>query len=46
MAKQFSKTHILRHVLTHKIHHIGQLSVWARELGIPPVAANFFKRML
>ncbi|WP_411810283.1 hypothetical protein [Bacillus atrophaeus] len=24
MAKQLSKTHILRHVMTHKIHHIGQ----------------------
>ncbi|WP_412675163.1 DinB family protein [Bacillus atrophaeus] len=24
-AKQFSKTHILRHVMTHKIHHNGKL---------------------
>ncbi|QYG87186.1 hypothetical protein HCU65_00910 [Bacillus atrophaeus] len=46
MDKQLSKTHILRHVMTHKIHHIGQLSVWTRELGIPPVAANFFNRTI
>ncbi|WP_253295052.1 DinB family protein [Bacillus atrophaeus] len=32
--------------MTHKIHHISQLSVWARELGIPPVAANFFNRTI
>ncbi|MCY8515462.1 hypothetical protein MOD08_18590 [Bacillus atrophaeus] len=32
--------------MTHEIDHIGQLSVWTRELGIPPVAANFFNRML
>ncbi|MBT2627223.1 hypothetical protein J7I81_18015 [Bacillus sp. ISL-32] len=46
MAKQFSIADILRHVMTHEIDHIGQLSVWARELGIPPVSANFFSRML
>ncbi|MFD1412292.1 DinB family protein [Oceanobacillus jeddahense] len=31
---------IIRHVLVHEIHHIGQLSVWARELGREPVSAN------
>ncbi|MEC0855676.1 DinB family protein [Bacillus atrophaeus] len=25
MAKQFSKADILRHVMTHEIHHIGKL---------------------
>ncbi|WP_412094604.1 DinB family protein [Bacillus atrophaeus] len=25
MAKQFSKAEILRHVMTHEIHHIGKL---------------------
>ncbi|QUF65584.1 hypothetical protein KCX77_00910 [Bacillus atrophaeus] len=37
MAKQLSKTHILRHVMTHEIHHIGKLlfvcrnpSLWQR----------------
>lgn len=37
---------ILRHVIAHEIHHIGQLSVWARELGIKPVSANLIGRGL
>ncbi len=32
---------IMRHIIAHEIHHIGQLSVWAREVGKPPVSANF-----
>jgi uncharacterized damage-inducible protein DinB len=35
---------VLRHLIAHEIHHIGQLSVWARELGIKPVSANFIGR--
>ena len=31
---------IMRHVIAHEIHHMGQLSVWARELGREPVSAN------
>lgn len=31
---------VVRHVIAHEIHHIGQLSVWARELEIEPVSAN------
>lgn len=31
---------VMRHVIAHEIHHIGQLSVWARELGREPVSAN------
>ncbi|MDR4398302.1 DinB family protein [Bacillus atrophaeus] len=42
-AKQFSKTHILRHVMTHRIHHNGNCCLFA---GIPPVAANFFNRTI
>jgi uncharacterized damage-inducible protein DinB len=30
----------MRHVIAHQIHHIGQLSIWSRELGKPPVSAN------
>ncbi|WP_330948780.1 DinB family protein [Virgibacillus sp. MG-45] len=40
----FSKEEILHHIIAHEIHHIGQLSVWARELGIKPVSANFIYR--
>ncbi|PLR86418.1 hypothetical protein CVD25_07745 [Bacillus canaveralius] len=28
---------VIQHVITHEIHHIGQLSIWSRELGIKPV---------
>ncbi|WP_243840759.1 DinB family protein [Paenisporosarcina antarctica] len=23
----------MRHVIAHEIHHVGQMSVWAREIG-------------
>ncbi|RPF50638.1 DinB family protein [Aquisalibacillus elongatus] len=31
---------VLLHVIAHETHHMGQLSVWARELGKEPVSAN------
>ena len=37
---------ILRHVIAHEIHHVGQLSIWAREIGKEPVSANFIGRGL
>ncbi|CDN42245.1 MULTISPECIES: DinB family protein [Paenibacillus] len=37
---------VMRHVLAHEIHHIGQLSVWSRELGRKPVSANFIEKGL
>lgn len=37
---------IMRHVVAHEIHHIGQLSIWAREIGIKPVSPNFINRGL
>ena len=44
MTETFSKSEIIRHLLIHEIHHIGQLSIWTRELGITPVSANFIRR--
>ncbi|WP_315906878.1 DinB family protein [Priestia koreensis] len=35
---------IIQHVIAHEIHHIGQLSVWARELHLEPVSANVIGR--
>jgi len=35
---------ILHHIIAHEIHHIGQLSVWSRELQFKPVNANFIGR--
>lgn len=37
---------VMRHIIAHEIHHIGQLSVWARELGKEPVSANLVGRGL
>ncbi|WP_409296861.1 DinB family protein [Peribacillus sp. SCS-26] len=37
---------ILQHIAAHEIHHIGQLSVWARELGIKPVSSDLVFREL
>jgi len=36
----YTKGEILRHVIAHEIHHMGQLSIWIRELGLKPVSAN------
>ncbi|TYP76550.1 DinB family protein [Paenibacillus methanolicus] len=37
---------VMRHVIAHEIHHIGQLSVWSREIGLKPVSANLIGRGL
>ncbi|MFE6169744.1 DinB family protein [Viridibacillus arvi] len=37
---------IIRHVIVHEIHHIGQLSIWAREIGKEPVSSNLRGRGL
>ncbi|AST94585.1 DinB family protein [Shouchella clausii] len=37
---------VMRHIIAHEIHHIGQLSVWAREIGKEPVSANVIGRKL
>lgn len=40
----FAYGDVMRHAIAHEIHHIGQLSVWARELGRKPVTANLIMR--
>lgn len=37
---------VMRHVIAHEIHHVGQLSVWAREIGKPPVSAKLIGKGL
>lgn len=37
---------VMRHIIAHEIHHIGQLSIWAREIGKKPVSANVIGRGL
>ena len=43
---EYTKDEILHHIIAHEIHHIGQLSVWAREIQLNPVSANFIGRGL
>lgn len=42
----FTWGEVMRHVIAHEIHHIGQISVWAREVGKKPVSANLIWRGL
>lgn len=44
--RTYTGDEILHHVIAHEIHHIGQLSVWARELNLSPVSAAFVGREL
>lgn len=37
---------VMRHVIAHEIHHVGQLSIWAREVGKTPVSANLIGKGL
>ena len=41
---QFTQKKILAHMITHEIHHIGQLSIWARELNLKPVSSDLIFR--
>lgn len=40
----FAQKKILAHMLTHEVHHIGQLSVWARELQLKPISSDLIIR--
>jgi uncharacterized damage-inducible protein DinB len=35
---------VLLHIVTHEVHHIGQLSVWSREIGRKPVSSDLIFR--
>ena len=37
---------VMRHTIVHEIHHVGQLSVWSREIGKHPVSANLIGKGL
>ncbi len=38
--ENFACGDVMRHMIAHEIHHIGQLWIWSRELGENPVTAN------
>ena len=42
--RPYTQGDILRHLIAHEIHHVGQLSIWMRELGIDPVSASLVDR--
>lgn len=42
----YTREDILHHIIVHEIHHIGQLSIWARELQLQPVSADFIGKDL
>ncbi|ADU29528.1 DinB family protein [Evansella cellulosilytica] len=44
--EQYTADEILHHIIAHEIHHVGQLSVWARELQKSPVPSHFVGRKL
>jgi uncharacterized damage-inducible protein DinB len=41
----FTYGEVIRHVIAHEIHHIGHLSIWARESGYKPISPNFVGRI-
>ncbi|MFE4524489.1 DinB family protein [Cytobacillus firmus] len=40
----FTYGKIIRHIITHEIHHIGQLSIWSRELEVKPISSDLIVR--
>ena len=44
--EKYTIDEILHHIIIHEIHHIGQLSIWARELELTPVPSNYLGRKL
>ncbi|MBD8036926.1 DinB family protein [Solibacillus sp. A46] len=40
----FTQKKILAHIITHEVHHIGQLSIWAREMQLKPVSSDLIMR--
>lgn len=43
---KYAVTDVIYHIISHEIHHIGQLSVWSRELELPPASSHFVGREL
>lgn len=43
-GRTFSHVKVMLHIATHEVHHIGQMSVWAREIGKVPVNCDVLPR--
>ncbi|TSB45345.1 DinB family protein [Alkalicoccobacillus porphyridii] len=37
---------ILHHLIIHEVHHIGQLSIWARQMNKQPIESHYVGRQL
>lgn len=35
---------VIKHVIVHEIHHMGQLSIWAKDVGLDAVNVNYIGR--
>jgi uncharacterized damage-inducible protein DinB len=44
--EEYAVDEVLHHLIAHEIHHVGQLSVWARELNLSPVSAHYAGRSI
>ncbi|WP_026691293.1 DinB family protein [Alteribacter aurantiacus] len=42
--RTFPFEQVLYHIITHEVHHIGQVSVWAREMDRKPVRTDLIAR--
>jgi uncharacterized damage-inducible protein DinB len=40
----FPYNKVLLHIITHEVHHMGQLSVWSREINKKPVSSDLIFR--
>lgn len=43
---EYTVDDILHHIIAHEIHHIGQLSIWSRELNLETIPVNFVGRKI
>ncbi|UTR13066.1 DinB family protein [Evansella sp. LMS18] len=44
ISYSFTYGKVIRHIASHEIHHIGQISVWSREIGLKPVSSDLLTR--
>ncbi|MEB1810212.1 MAG: DinB family protein [Bacillaceae bacterium] len=44
VSYSFTYKKVLLHIITHEVHHIGQLSIWSRELGMKPISTDLIFR--
>ena len=43
---KYTVEEIIHHIIAHEIHHVGQLSVWSRDLELPPYPLTLLEESL